>query len=89
MYYRSYGPDFSGGIRGGFRDSFRNGSALTRLIYINCGMFLGITLLYIPFLLMGYKGIYYDMLLEWLGVPAALDCGDLHVHPFRFPASLV
>ena len=80
MYYRSYGPDFSGGIRGGFRDSFRNGSALTRLIYINCGMFLGITLLYIPFLLMGYKGIYYDMLLEWLGVPA--DPGYLLYRPW-------
>lgn len=80
MYYRSYGPDFSGGIRGEFRDSFRNGSALTRLIYINCGMFLGITLLYIPFLLMGYKGIYYDMLLEWLGVPA--DPGYLLYRPW-------
>ncbi len=70
MYYNTYGQGFSGGLRKGIFSSFRGGSALTRLIYINCGLFLAVSVIYIPFLLMGFKGIYYDVLLEWLGVPA-------------------
>lgn len=54
----------------GFLSSFRTGSALTRLIYINCGLFFAITLVSILFLLGGSKEIYYGLLLEWLGVPA-------------------
>lgn len=54
----------------GFLSSFRAGSALTRLIYINCGVFFAITLVSILFLLGGAKEIYYELLLEWLGVPA-------------------
>lgn len=53
-----------------FFSSFKGGTALTRLIYINCGLFFAITVVSILFLLAGAKGIYYDLLLEWLGVPA-------------------
>lgn len=39
MYYNNYGGNFSEGIREGIKNSFRKGSSLTRLIYINCGIF--------------------------------------------------
>ena len=35
MYYNNYGGNFSEGIREGIKNSFRKGSSLTRLIYIN------------------------------------------------------
>ncbi len=70
IYYRNYGQDFPNGFKKSMFPSFRDGSALTRLIYINCGLFFAVSVVYIPFLLMGFKGIYYDVLLEWLGVPA-------------------
>lgn len=73
MYYSNYGQNFSNGFRKSMFPSFRGGSALTRLIYINCGLFFVVSVVYIPFLLMGFKGIYYDVLLEWLGVPADPD----------------
>lgn len=73
MYYNNYGQGFPGGFRKDLFPSFRSGSALTRLIYINCGLFFVVSVVYIPFLLMGFKGMYYDILLEWLGVPADPD----------------
>lgn len=70
IYYNSYGQNFSQGIGKGFRTSFFKGSALTKLIYINCGVFLVATVAYIPFMLAGFRTVYYDVLTEWLGVPA-------------------
>ena len=45
MYNRAYGSNFSGGIWNGIKNSFKQGTALTRLIYINIGVFLVIKLL--------------------------------------------
>ncbi len=72
MYHNTNGPQpsFSGNFGNGFLSSFKSGSALTRLIYINCGLFFAITLVSILFLLGGAKGMYYALLLEWLGAPA-------------------
>ena len=53
MYYNNYGGNFSEGIREGIKNSFRKGSSLTRLIYINCGIFLALKLIYIMMLLLG------------------------------------
>lgn len=80
MYYRTYNQNPMGGMRRGILDYFRSGTALSRLIYINCGVFLTVSLAYIPFLLAGYQGVYHDILLEWLGVPA--DPAYLLVRPW-------
>ena len=80
MYYRTYNQNPMGGMRRGILDYFRSGTALSRLIYINCGVFLAVSLAYIPFLLAGYQGVYHDILLEWLGVPA--DPAYLLVRPW-------
>lgn len=69
--YRGYGQSFSAGLGKGILASFRGGSALTRLIYANCAVFLVVSVVYVPFLLVGFKNMYYDILLEWLGVPSA------------------
>ena len=54
--------------------SFKNGGALTKLIYINILVFILPIIFYIPFMLADFdKQIYYDTLLGWLGVPADLD----------------
>ena len=42
MYNRTYGLNFSGGIWNGIKSSFKQGTALNRLIYINIGVFLAI-----------------------------------------------
>lgn len=70
MDYRTYGGSFQHGIGKGFRFSFRHGSSLTRLIYINCAIFLSLKILYVLFLLVGKGKNFYDNLLEWVGVPA-------------------
>ena len=70
MDYKMYGGSFSEGIGKGIKSSFRQGSSLTRLIYINCGIFLLLKILYIFFLLAGEGQDFYDHLLEWVGVPA-------------------
>ena len=70
MYYNNYGGNFSEGIREGIKNSFRKGSSLTRLIYINCGIFLALKLIYIMMLLLGKGEEFYPTLLEWIGVPA-------------------
>ena len=49
MYNRAYGSNFSGGIWNGIKNSFKQGTALTRLIYINIGVFLVIKLLEVFF----------------------------------------
>ena len=70
MYYNNDGGNFSEGIREGIKNSFRKGSSLTRLIYINCGIFLALKLIYIMMLLLGKGEEFYPTLLEWIGVPA-------------------
>lgn len=71
MDYRTYGGNFSEGIGKGIKASFRSGSSLTRLIYINCGIFLILKILYVLFLLAGAGENFYSAVLEWIGVPAA------------------
>lgn len=73
MYYRTYGGNFSEGIGKGIKASFRQGSALTRLIYINCGIFLALKIVYILMLLTGFGRDFYPTILEWVGVPADLE----------------
>lgn len=70
MYYRTYGGDFSEGIGKGIKNSFRRGSSLTRLIYINCGIFLVLKIIYIIFIMTGWEKNFYPIVLEWVGVPA-------------------
>lgn len=69
MYNNSYGSNFSGGIWSGIKSSFKQGSALTRLIYINIGIFLAIKVVAVLFVLAGQRGVD-SMLLPYLGVPA-------------------
>ena len=97
MYYNNYGGNFSEGIREGIKNSFRKGSSLTRLIYINCGIFLALKLIYIMMLLLGKGEEFYPTLLEWIGVPAdpeyllSLSVDDLHLYVYsvRFFTSVV
>jgi len=63
------------------KDSFKNGSSLTRLIYINLGVFLVVKLLYVFFFLFSpsvgdlqAKGIYFQQnILKFLMLPASLQ----------------
>lgn len=69
-YYNSYGNNpFSEGIWKGIKRSFGQGSALTRLIYINIGVFVVIKILNVLFILTGNRGME-QFLLPYLGVPA-------------------
>ena len=69
MYNRAYGSNFSGGIWNGIKNSFKQGTALTRLIYINIGVFLIIKILEVFFVLAGQRG-FEQLLLPYVGVPA-------------------
>jgi membrane associated rhomboid family serine protease len=51
------------------KDSFRNGNSLTRLIYINVGVFLIIHIILI-FLFLFSSSEKIDLVLNWLAVPA-------------------
>lgn len=73
MYYRTYGGDFSEGIGKGIKNSFRRGSSLTHLIYINCGIFLVLKIIYIIFIMTGWEKNFFPIVLEWVGVPADLE----------------
>lgn len=69
MMYNSYGSNFSECIWGGIKSSFKQGSALTRLIYINIGVFIVIKIVAVVLTLSGERHV--DMtLLPYLGVPA-------------------
>lgn len=73
MYDFSRRPAGSGnwGNGIGIRDSFLKGSSLTRIIYLNIGLFLFIKLLYVLFILSGWEARYIDtVLLENLGIAA-------------------
>ncbi len=69
MYNNMYGANFSGGIWNGIKHSFKQGSALTRIIYINIGVFLLIKVLEVLFVLGGLRN-FEQILLPYLGVPA-------------------
>ena len=76
MYYGAYrgNNDYAGGFGQKIRSVFRQGSSLTRLIYINCGIFLALKVAYVFFLLTGAGRNFYPVVLEWLGVPADPEC---------------
>lgn len=71
MYYGyGQGNNTSGGIWSGVKASFRKGSSLTRLIYINIGVFLLLKIADVVFTLAGAGNFFYSTLLEYTGVPA-------------------
>lgn len=70
MFYRAYGGNFSEGLGKGIRTSFKRGSSLTRLIYINIGIFLIIKILGVVSILGGEGNILDNFLLENLGISA-------------------
>lgn len=69
MYANPYGQFLSGGIWNGIKNSFRHGSALTRLIYINVGVFFFLKLVEVFLVLAGYQRVE-PLLLVFTGVPA-------------------
>lgn len=70
MYYGEYQGNYSEGIRKGIKNSFLKGSSLTRLIYINIGVFLVLKIMHVVATLSGSGKDFYSWLLEWVGVPA-------------------
>lgn len=71
MYYgNEQSSNFSGSIWNGIKVSFRKGSSLTRIIYINIGVFLALKIVNVILVLAGTGEGFYDTLLEYTGVPA-------------------
>lgn len=70
MYYGEYQGIHSENIRNGIKNSFLKGSALSRLIYINIGVFLLLKIAYVVMAIAGQGEHFYPVLLEWIGVPA-------------------
>jgi membrane associated rhomboid family serine protease len=68
----SHETRFSGGIWSGIKESFKHGSALTRLVYFNIGVYLCLTLLHAFSRMTGVAGME-QTLLQYLGVPADLS----------------
>lgn len=67
------------GILDEIKQSYRQGGALTRLIYINIGVFIAIRLLQVFFSFSsGSASVQHYPLLEWISVPA-----DLHALLFK------
>lgn len=60
-------------IVGEIKDSFKNGSVLTRLIYINIGVFLFIRLVQLFLVLSGHTPKAIDILVNFFAVPSALE----------------
>lgn len=54
------------------KSTFRHGSALTRLLYVNGGIFLVVKLLEMVSVIATKSTVYADTFLSWLSVPAAL-----------------
>lgn len=73
MFYSTSQGTFQGGIWNGVKTSFQKGSSLTRLIYINIGIFLAVKILHAIFALGGRSAGFYSLLLEWIGLPADLE----------------
>lgn len=80
MFYRTNGGNFSEGLGKGIRTSFKQGSSLTRLIYINIGIFLLIKILSVVSVLSGQASTLENFLLENLGIAADPEC--LLSHPW-------
>lgn len=70
MYYGEEKAYLSGGIWNGIKTSFHKGTSLTRLIYINIGIFLALKILNVLLLLTGQGFDFYNTLLEFVGIPA-------------------
>lgn len=70
MYYGNTRPGFSGSLWGGLKQSFRKGTSLTKLIYLNIGLFLSIKIVHVLFVLGGYPDASYSIFLDNLGLPA-------------------
>ncbi len=75
MFYRTFTnyPKNSDPFENRIFSSFQKGSSLTRLIYINCGIFLIIKVIYTFFLLSGEGAIFYPILSKWVAVPSNLS----------------
>lgn len=82
MFYKSYTnyQKHFEGHRNQLFTSFKQGSSLTRLIYINCGIFLALKVIYIFFVLIGKSDIFYPIVMKWLAVPS--DLKDLFYYPW-------
>lgn len=65
-----FGPYSNRNFMDGIKDSFRQGSSLTRLIYINFGVFLAIKLVGVFYFLFGIDATGGSSLIHWLAVPA-------------------
>lgn len=72
MFYRTYrGNNYhTGGAGQGAGAFFRQGTSLTRLIYLNCGIFLTLKIAYSFSLLAGAGTHFYSTVLGWIGVSA-------------------
>lgn len=70
MYYGHRESGHSEGIWNGFKSSFRKGTSLTQLIYINIGIFVIFKLIDVVSILTGQGYDFYSIWLEYAGVPA-------------------
>ena len=82
-FYGNPGYREGGGVWGGIKRSFRHGTALTRLIYVNVGVFLEIKLISLFTSLFGVGQGFYNVLLANIGVPAYFNA------MFRKPWTLI
>lgn len=80
MAYGSYGENVSDGIGRGLYASFKNGSSLTRLIYLNIGVFIALKLIGVLCFMAGLGKGVDTLLLENTGVAA--DPGYLLFRPW-------
>lgn len=55
------------------KESFKEGSALTRLIYINLVVFLAVRITHVIFFLSGQGNIFTEGVMSWLALPSDLD----------------
>ena len=67
------------GISDQIRDTFKQGSTLIRLVYINAAVFLFIKIIQVLAFLFGFSGVS-ELVLHWLAVPA--DLGTLITRPW-------
>lgn len=75
------GSQFGGGnIIDVIKKSFRNGNALTKIIYINIGVYLLVKVAEILFFLIGQKYGVDQIIINYLGVPA--DTQHLLIYPW-------
>lgn len=77
MFYRFNGNtgygNSGGGVWSDLKHTFKRGSALIRLLYINIGLFILIKLIGALCILFGITSVFYPTLLSYIGVPASLN----------------